>query len=374
MKFFTKLANPDDTFNIVGHAKRWYITSAVLIAAALLGFIVNGLNLGIEFTGGATFSVTSTQCNVESVRTAATAANVENPTVTQVGDDRYILTTSTVTTAESTNIVNALAKTCAVTPDTISAQIIGGTWGSEITSKALTALVAFLVSVSIFLAIYFEWRMAAAAIVALIHDLFITVGLYALAGFEVTPATVVGFLTILGFSLYDTVVVFDKVKENTRNIFNQNKYTYATAANLALNQTIIRSINTSVVALLPVAAILVIGVGVLGAGTLKDLALALFIGTAVGTYSSLFIATPFLVSLKNRQPKTQELAQRVKNYEEKQAAKQKNNATKPPSVLAASTGGVPSVDKDLTGQSTAKGVTTRKQPVRKTRKKRKKLN
>ena len=175
-------------------------------------------------------------------------------------------------------MVAELATTCGTKAEDIKVQLVGATWGSEITKKALTGLVVFLIAVVIFLSIYFEWRMAAAAMVALIHDVVITVGIYALVGFEVTPATVIGVLTILGFSLYDTVVVFDKVKENTKNITGQSKLTYSEAANLALNQTLVRSINTSIVALLPVAAILFVGVGLLGAGTLKDLALALFIG------------------------------------------------------------------------------------------------
>ena len=190
-------------------------------------------------------------------------------------------------------------------------QLVGPSWGSEITKRALQGLIVFLILVAIFLSAYFEWRLAIAALVALIHDLVITIGIYALTGFEVTPATVIGVLTILGFSLYDTVVVFDKVRENTRGITSGNKATYSEAANLALNQTLVRSINTSVVALLPVTAILVIGVGFLGAGTLKDLALALFIGTAAGTYSSIFIATPVACQLQERRPEMKALATRV---------------------------------------------------------------
>jgi preprotein translocase subunit SecF len=193
----------------------------------------------------------------------------------------------------------------------IAVQLVGPSWGSEVTKRAAQGLVVFLVLVVIFLSAYFEWRLAVAAVVALIHDLVITIGIYALSGFEVTPATVIGVLTILGFSLYDTVVVFDKVRENTRAITSGNRATYSEAANLALNQTLVRSINTSVVALLPVTAILVIGVGLLGAGTLKDLALALFIGTAAGTYSSIFIATPVACQLQERRPEMKALAARV---------------------------------------------------------------
>ncbi len=193
----------------------------------------------------------------------------------------------------------------------MSVQLVGPTWGGEITKKALTALVVFLALLSIFLAIYFDWRMAIAALVALVHDVVITIGVYSLLQFEVTPSTVIGVLTILGYSLYDTVVVFDKVKENTRGILGQSRQTYSQAANLAVNQTLVRSINTSIVALLPVAAILFVGAGVLGAGTLKDLSLALFVGMAAGTYSSIFIATPFLAQLEERNPQMKALAGRV---------------------------------------------------------------
>ena len=158
----------------------------------------------------------------------------------------------------------------------------------------------FLVLVVIFLSVYFEWRMAVAALVALIHDLIITVGIYALIGFTVTPATVIGVLTILGYSLYDTVVVFDKVKENTRGLTAGSRMTYSESANLAVNQTLVRSINTSIIALLPVGAILFVGSFILGAGTLKDLSLALFVGIAAGTYSSIFIATPVLARSRSR--------------------------------------------------------------------------
>jgi preprotein translocase subunit SecF len=211
------------------------------------------------------------------------------------------------------SLVADLAAEFGVAESEVRVQIVGPSWGSDISGKALNALIVFLVLVSIFLAIMFEWRMAVAALIALLHDVVITVGIYALTGFEVTPATVIGVLTILGFSLYDTVVVFDKVKENTKNISRQNRYSYSAAANLALNQTLVRSINTSIVALLPVTALLVIGAGVLGAGTLRDLSLALFVGMLAGTYSSITIATPVLAQLKEREPQMQALAKRATN-------------------------------------------------------------
>ena len=190
-------------------------------------------------------------------------------------------------------------------------QLVGPTWGSQITSKALEALIIFLVVIVIYLSIAFEWRMAVAAFVALLHDILITIGVYALTGFEVSPTSVIGLLTILGYSLYDTVVVFDKVRENTAGLLTTQRSTYSDAANLALNQTLVRSINTSLTALLPVASILFVGAGLLGAGTLKDLALVLFVGMLSGTYSSIFIATPVLADLKERDPQYKDLAVKV---------------------------------------------------------------
>ena len=195
--------------------------------------------------------------------------------------------------------------------ESIDTQIIGPSWGKEITRKAIYGLVGFLIVVMLYLAMAFEPKMSIAAIAAVVHDVFITVGIYALVGFDVTPATIIGFLTILGYSLYDTVVVFDKVRENTRAITSNSTKTYSQAVNHAVNQTLVRSANTSLIALLPVGSILFVGAGLLGAGTLKDLSLALFIGLAVGTYSSIFIAPPVLAQLREKEPAMQALAKRV---------------------------------------------------------------
>lgn len=307
----SRMYRGDVSYNIVGNRKRWYKLSGIILLLALVGLFGRGLNFGIEFQGGAEFQVPATNCSIESVRDAATGAGAPNPTVTQLGNNQIRVQTAELTPEQSRAVVDALASTCQTTAAEVKIQLVGSTWGSEITKKALTGLLVFLIAVTLFLSIYFEWRMAVAALVALAHDLIITIGIYALVGFEVTPATVIGILTILGFSLYDTVVVFDKVKENTKGILGQSRQTYSEAANLAVNQTIVRSINTSVVALLPVGAILFVGAGLLGAGTLKDLALALFIGTAAGTYSSIFVATPFLCQMKEREPAMKALAARV---------------------------------------------------------------
>jgi preprotein translocase subunit SecF len=199
-----------------------------------------------------------------------------------------------------------------VSTDNITVKTVGPLWGSQISTKAVEALIAFLIVIVIYLSIAFEWKMAIAAFVALIHDLVIATGVYALAGFQVSPATVIGLLTILGYSLYDTVVVFDKVRENTAGLLGGARTTYSQAANLALNQTLVRSINTSVIALLPVAAILIVSIALLGGNNeLEELALVLFIGMLSGTYSSIFIATPVLADLKEREPQYQALAKRV---------------------------------------------------------------
>ncbi|MBM3687868.1 MAG: protein translocase subunit SecF, partial [Actinobacteria bacterium] len=219
--------------------------------------------------------------------------------------------TPPVEPAQSQEIARLLGEACGVPATDVSVQVVGPTWGAEITAKGIQALIVFLVLVTIFLAIYFEWRFAVAALIALAHDIILTVGIYAVTGLQVTPATLIGFLTILGYSLYDTVVVFDKVKEDTKGITAQSVMSYGEAANRAVNQVLVRSINTTITSLLPVVAIIVIGAGLLGAGTLLDLAVALAVGMLAGVYSSIFIATPVAVMLKMRQPDIKALDARV---------------------------------------------------------------
>lgn len=303
------------SFDFVGRAKQWYIASAAMLVIALGSLAINGLTFGVEFSGGAVFTAPSETCEIPAVRDATAAVVPEGePIVTELNGSsgrQVRVQTVDLTPAETGAVSQALADICGISRDEVSTQVIGPSWGEQITQKALTGLVVFLALIVIYLSITFEWRMAAAALLALFHDVFITVGIYSLSGFEVTPATVIGVLTILGYSLYDTVVVFDKVQENTRGVQATSRMTYSEAANLAVNQTLVRSINTSVVGLLPVASLLFVGAYVLGAGTLKDLALALFVGIAVGTYSSIFIATPALAQLKEREPAMQALAKRV---------------------------------------------------------------
>ena len=312
-----RLYRGETSIDFVGRAKRWYAVSAGLLGVAVLGLLVNGLTLGVEFSGGAEITAQKagvTQADVGTVRDAVTGTGLDpaaNPQVTIVGDDRVRVQTGALTPEETTQVRDAVGETLDVPTDAINVQVVGPSWGQEITRKAMQGLGLFLVAVVIYLAVAFEPKMGAAAIAALVHDVLATVGIYAWTGFDVTPATIIGFLTILAYSLYDTVVVFDKVRENTRGITGQSVYTYSEAANLAVNQTLVRSINTSVIALLPIGSILVVSLAVLGTGTLKDLALALFIGVAVGTYSSIFIATPLLADLKEREPIMRSLRQRV---------------------------------------------------------------
>jgi len=307
-----RLYSGETSFNIVDNRKRWYSISALFILAAIAALVIQGLHLGIEFKGGASYTVNQPTATVAQARSAVAGIGIPGEVIVQkIGTSKVRVQTGAVTPAQSQAIESALTSTFGVTAESIDTQLVGPSWGKEITKKAIYGLFAFLLAVMIFLAMAFEPKMAIAAIVAVVHDVFITVGIYALVGFDVTPATVIGFLTILGYSLYDTVVVFDKVRENTKSVSANSKMTYSQAANLAVNQTLVRSANTSLIALLPVASILFVGAGLLGAGTLKDLSLALFIGLAVGTYSSVFIAPPFLAQLREREPAMQALAKRV---------------------------------------------------------------
>ena len=299
------------SYDFMARRRTWYTVSAIILLVAIGSLVFRGLNFGIEFRGGADFTLPNATCTVEQAQTTAEAFTGSQTIVTESANGNVRVQTQTLTPAQSSELSVLLGETCGVATGDITVQVVGPTWGAEISQKALQGLVVFLILVTIFLSIYFEWRMAIAALLALAHDIVITVGIYSLTGLEVTPATVIGLLTILGYSLYDTVVVFDKVKENTRGIAGQSVMTYSEAANLAVNQTVVRSINTSIVALLPVLAIIVVGAGFLGAGTLLDLAVVLFIGMAAGTYSSIFFATPFLAQLKERQPEMKALSARV---------------------------------------------------------------
>jgi preprotein translocase subunit SecF len=333
-----RLYRGETSFDFIGHRRRWYAFSGTLLIVSAIALSIQGLHLGIEFKGGSEFTISKTGISIADARDAVASTKVPGETIIQMlGTNKIRVQTAPLSTAQSNQVQDALAAKFGVSSDSIDTQIVGPSWGKEITRKALYGLIGFLIVVMLYLAMAFEPKMAIAAVIAVIHDVFITVGIYALVGFDVTPATVIGFLTVLGYSLYDTVVVFDKVRENTRTITSGSKMTYSQAANLAVNQTLVRSFNTSLIALLPVASILFVGAGLLGAGTLKDLSLALFIGLATGTYSSIFIATPILARLREQEPAMQALANRVSvrtSTPAEAAVKAANAPSRPASVVA----------------------------------------
>ena len=355
------------SFDFVGRRKLWYSISAVIVVLCAVGFMVRPFNLGIEFKGGVEFTAQVQEADAAAVDDMTTA--VEESGVTEAGDP--IVNTSgsssvriqvgALSQQQATTIERSLTEAGATE---VSQNLIGPSWGSQVAQRAFTGLGVFLVLVVLFIWAYFrEWKMSVAALVALAHDLLITAGVYAWSGFEVTPATVTGLLTILGYSLYDTVVVFDKVRENTRNVLETKTRTYAERANLAVNQTLVRSINTSITALLPVAALLLVGAAVLGTGPLKDLALALFVGMAAGTYSSICIATPLAVQLKDRDPAVKAHTARVLSRRGPEpkvtpSGEQQAEPVKVPAVAAP------------TRQVTSSGSAKRNQPTRTSRAKR----
>ena len=331
-----RLYSGTGAFDIVGRRRIWYSISGVLLAVCLASILLRGFNFGIDFEGG-----TRVQLPAQGAAGPISTQQAERVFTDSVGQPPVSVQTvgtgsaaSILIRSEALDTRQSFALKAALyeqlrplgsngqpSEQAISDSAVSASWGGEISRQALIALLVFLVLVTVFLAVYFEPRMALAALIALVHDVLLTAGVYSLVGFEVTPASVIGLLTILGFSLYDTVVVFDKVKENTRGLLGLTRRTYAEAANLAVNQTLMRSINTSVIAVLPVLGLLVIGVGLLGVGTLKDLALVQMVGIVAGALSSIFLATPLVVDLTMRRPVYQQQAERVALRREKLARK-----------------------------------------------------
>ncbi|MEU7999286.1 protein translocase subunit SecF [Micromonospora sp. NPDC049060] len=316
----SRLYRGEAGLDIIGRRKLWFGVALALILLSLLSFGLRGFSLGIEFAGGNSFQIPAsvgtldqTELKVqEALDTAADGAEVvTTQKVGGTGGDFYEVRTSQLDTEQSNAVKDEIAREFGIDAAAISGNQVSEAWGSQVTSRALLGLVIFIAVVMVYLILRFEWRMAVAAVASLIMNLVLTAGIYSLVGFEVTPSTVIGFLTILGFALYDVVVVFDKVQENTRGITANNNQTYGEAANLAINQSLMRSLNTSVVALLPVGGLLFIGAGLLGAGTLKDLGLVLFVGMAVAFLTSILLATPLLVLLKNYDPRIQAHNKRV---------------------------------------------------------------
>jgi preprotein translocase subunit SecF len=315
----------DTEIDFIGRRRVWFAISGIIIAACVLSLFTRGLNFGIEFSGGVQIQApvagdgpladASELEVISEVRSELAPLGAANAQIQVASDDSgrtVIVQTKEVADPEQqSRVVETVSRTVGATLGQTDSQRIGSKWGGEITNKAVTALSFFMVIVVAFISWRFEWKMALAAIIALVHDLLITAGIYSAVGFEVTPSTVIALLTILGYSLYDTVVVFDKVEENTSALAATGRTTYQSAANLALNQVFMRSLNTSLSSLLPIIALLVVGTGLLGAATLEDLSLALFVGVLTGAYSSIFVATPVLSLWKEREPRYKNVRERV---------------------------------------------------------------
>ena len=314
------------SYGFIQRRKVWYTITAVVIIISFIGLLVRGLNLGIEFKGGVQFRApaqvaTSTIDDVRKSVLSSGTPDMDATEVVSLGSDAVQVQTRALNNDETTKVQEAIAKATGTKTSSVTYSKVGSQWGEQITGKAIKALVVFLVLVMLQIWAYFRhWKMSIAALVALLHDLIVTIGIYALVGFTVSPSTVIGVLTILGYSLYDTVVVFDKVRENVQDI-DKRDYTFAEGANRAVNQVLVRSINTTIVGVLPVAALLFAGAFVLGSGPLEDLGLALFVGMIVGAYSSIFIATPVFTQLREHEPAMKEHTARVLRRRERAAQK-----------------------------------------------------
>ncbi len=334
-----RLYRGEVSVDFVGRQKLWYRISGAILVISIAALLIFRLQYSVDFKGGSVFSFTAPAATSTQVATTVTnAGGGNNITVQEVGHTKWDVQTEVLSANEQFKVQNAIAHRFGIKAGQVSLKSVGPSWGSQISQKALEALLAFLVVVVLYLSLAFEWRMATAALIALLHDIVITIGVYALLRFQVSPATVIGLLTILGYSLYDTVVVFDKVRENTAGLLVTRRTSYSEAANLALNQTLVRSINTSLIALLPVASILAVSIFLLGNGELKDLSLVLFVGMLSGTYSSICIATPVLADLKERQPEFRQLR--------KQIAQRASSAKRQAKVVVGNVPGAGSVAED----------------------------
>ena len=317
---FGRLYRGETTFNFVG--RRWwgFGISIAFVVVTFISLFAQGLNLGIDFKGGVAWEVPATTITIEDVRAILDANNI--PTgdakiqVLNGADGKRIRAqVGEISTETRTVVQTALSAKAQVDVQEVSVASVSSSWGRSITEKAVRALLIFFVIVSMYIAWRFEWKMAIAAILAMVHDVLISVGVYATFGFSVTPATVIAFLTILGFSLYDTIVVFDKVHENTTR-YSASKVSYGDIINVSMNQVLMRSINTSLAAVLPVLSLLVLGSWIMGAIALQEFALALLVGMLLGAYSSIYIATPLLAVFKGRELKFRSLQGNLRLGEE----------------------------------------------------------
>jgi preprotein translocase subunit SecF len=334
MSIFTRLYRGETNFDFVSLSRKALIVSAVFVVASILIMIVKPFNLSIDFTGGVIITVENqSDASVESIRGELRAVGYSDARVQITGDGVVQVQTEALNADEQDKLTVAVANATGADVNDLNEKAVGPTFGAEVTRKAIQALVVFLIVVALFIAWRFEWKMALAALAALFHDLIIAGGIYALIGFVVTPSTIIAVLTILGYSLYDTVVVFTKVNENIDE--EDNKTTYNAIVNESMNQVLMRSINTSLTSLLPVGSLLLVGFLAIGAETLKEFALALFIGIAIGTYSSIFVAAPLLARWKTREPEwsRRELraAKKSGNTDSQPPAKARTSSKKPAS-------------------------------------------
>ncbi len=306
-----KLYHGETSIDFVGRRRLWFLLSLGVIALGMVSLAVRQLNFGIEFTGGSAWEVEAPGVSVSRARDELSALGLADAKIQILGGDTLRVQADLDEERDRNAVSAALAELAGVPVGQVSVNEVGPTWGDEITEKARTALIVFLIAITIYISLRFEWKMAVATLVALVHDILVTVGVYTLSGFEVTPATVIAGLTILGYSIYDGIVVFDKVEENTRGLAASGRMTYGDMVNLSLNQVLMRSLNTSITALLPILSLLVVGGRLLGAATLEDFALALLVGLAASAYSSIFIASPILAVLKEREPRYASIKQRV---------------------------------------------------------------
>ena len=311
MSLASRMYHGETSYDFVGRRRLWFSISAVVLLISVVSLFVPGLNFGIDFKGGAIFRVQPERPVSEGQVREAVGPAAEVVQVTDDDPPQVSVQTEELPQDEIARIRAELARVAGVEPNDVSTSSIGSRWGSTVSRRAIIALAVFLVVVTIYVSLRMEFKMAVAALIALVHDLIITAGIFALARFEVTPATVIALLTILGYSLYDTVVVFDKVRENTGALTAMSRTTYSQATNLAVNQTMMRSLNTSLASLLPILGLLLVGSFLLGAETLQDLALALFVGVAAGAYSSIFIAPPIVAMWKEKEPRYAQLRARV---------------------------------------------------------------
>jgi preprotein translocase subunit SecF len=315
-----RLYHGQTRFDFVRRRRWWFAASSVVIAAGLISLGVKGLNYSIEFVGGTSWEVPAPGVTVTQAQNALAPLGLGGATITQLGsgskeslnvEAKLAGGSSGVSAQKATEVAGVLAALAHKPASSVSVENVGPTWGSNITHKAVEALIVFLIVISAYISLFFEWKMAIAAIVAVAHDIVITVGIYSLASFLVTPDTVVAFLTVLGYSLYDTIVVFDRVRDNSRGLGATGKLSYTDVVNLSMNQTLARSINTSLVAILPILAVLVLGAEILGAVTLEYFGLALLIGLTSGAYSSIFIASPLLAMEKEHEERYRRIRERL---------------------------------------------------------------